>query len=176
MLGAHIRHEVREQLRVCLRHKGVAIRHERLAQRREVLDDAIVHNGNAAIHARVRVRVDIVGRAMRGPARVRDTKVGAQAHLLARGLKVGHLALQCVRVCDGVARRGEGAGGAWGPGQAAQGPLPSPHPHPTHRLLDDAHGAIAGHAHPSRVIAAVLEALQTRDEDLNRLAVASAGG
>ena len=64
------------------------------AERNEVLDDAVVHNGDGAVGARVRVRVDIARRAVCRPARVRDAEVRGDVHLLARSLQVDDLALR----------------------------------------------------------------------------------
>ena len=64
-------HEMRDHLGVGLRAELVAARLELVAQGLEVLDDAVVHDGDLAV-ARVRMRVVLGRRAVRRPARVRD--------------------------------------------------------------------------------------------------------
>ncbi len=64
--------EVRRDLGVGLRAQVVAGRLELGAQPGEVLDDAVVHERDPAVLAEVRVRVAVVGGAVRGPARVAD--------------------------------------------------------------------------------------------------------
>ncbi len=65
-------HEMRDHLGVGLRDERVALPHEPLAQRLEVLDDAVVHDGDLAVR-RMRVRIGRRRRAVRRPARVRDS-------------------------------------------------------------------------------------------------------
>ncbi len=65
--------EVRDHLGVGLRDERVALPDESLAQRLEVLDDAVVNDGDLAVR-RVRVRVRGRRRAVRRPARVRDAR------------------------------------------------------------------------------------------------------
>ena len=64
--------EVREHLGVRLRLEGVPLRLEHLSQGAVVLDDAVVHDGDRVRAVGVRMRVALVRRAVRGPARVRD--------------------------------------------------------------------------------------------------------
>src|SRR5256884_7294255 len=67
--------QVREHLRVGLGPEHVTALPERGAQRAGVLDDAVVDQRQGAATVGVRVRVDGVGRAVRGPARVGDPRV-----------------------------------------------------------------------------------------------------
>ena len=64
--------QVGERLRVRLGPERVAGPFECGAQRIGVLDDAVVHEGEALATVRVRVRVTCRRRSVRGPARVRD--------------------------------------------------------------------------------------------------------
>ena len=64
-------HEMRDGLAVGLRAERVALRLQPLAQRFEVLDDAVVHDRDLAA-GQVRMRIDRRRRAVRRPARVRD--------------------------------------------------------------------------------------------------------
>src|SRR5436190_9257782 len=64
--------QVRERLGVGVATERVAGVHERGAQRFRVLDDAVVYDRNATLAVGVWMRVAFGGRAMRGPARVRD--------------------------------------------------------------------------------------------------------
>ena len=65
--------EVGDHLGVGLRDERIALPDETLAQRLEVLDDAVVNHGDLAVRG-VRVRVRGRGRAVRRPARVRDAR------------------------------------------------------------------------------------------------------
>ncbi len=60
-----------QDLGVGLRAEFMAALDERFAQRRPVFDDAIVNQRYGATAVGVRVRVDFVGHAVRGPAGVR---------------------------------------------------------------------------------------------------------
>ncbi len=63
------------------------------AQRREVLDDAVVHDGDLAGLVEVRVGVEVVGRTVGGPAGVADAGVGDGQRVAAEhGVEVGQLA------------------------------------------------------------------------------------
>src|SRR5919198_797280 len=64
--------QVCEHLRVRLGLEGVPLLDEHLPQGAVVLDDAVVNEGDRVFTIRVRVRVALVGRAVRRPARVRD--------------------------------------------------------------------------------------------------------
>jgi len=71
-------------LGVGLAHEGVALREELVLQLGEVLDDAVVDDGELAVVGEVRVRVDVGRSAVRGPAGVTDAgrpvhhRVGAE--------------------------------------------------------------------------------------------------
>ena len=64
--------QVREHLGVGLGLERVPLHLEHLPQRAVVLDDAVVHDGDRARAVDVRMRVALVRRAVRGPARVGD--------------------------------------------------------------------------------------------------------
>ena len=61
---------------VCVR-EHVALRDQLRAQRLEILDDAVVHDGDLAA-GQMRMRVDRRRRAVRGPARVRNAGAGGE--------------------------------------------------------------------------------------------------
>src|SRR5882724_9373712 len=70
--GKQLLDQVREHLRVGLGAEHVTALPERGAQRAGVLDDAVVDQRQGTAAVGVRVRVDGVGRAVRGPAGVGD--------------------------------------------------------------------------------------------------------
>ena len=99
----------------------VAVALELVAQRREVLDDAVVHDGHAALLAEVRVRVDVVGGAVRGPAGVADAgRRRGSGCLLDRLLEVGQLAGPLVRDDRAAVDEGDPGGVVAAVLQAAQ--------------------------------------------------------
>ncbi len=85
-------HEVGEDLGVGLALELVAALLELGAQLLEVLHDAVVHDGDAAVAAGVRVGVHDGGLAVGGPAGVADAADGVAAHLLELGLQARDLA------------------------------------------------------------------------------------
>ena len=83
----------RDDLGVGLRHHLVTLALELGAQRGEVLDDAVVDDGDPAGGVEVRVGVAVVGRAVGGPAGVADAGVGlGQRVRLELGIEVDQLA------------------------------------------------------------------------------------
>ena len=72
--------EMDDDLGVGLRLEAVARRDHLVAQRLEALDDAVVHEGDAAV-GDVRMRVRLARSAVRGPARMRDPGGAAQGAL-----------------------------------------------------------------------------------------------
>ena len=72
--------EVGDGLGVGLRLEGVAARLELDAQLDEVLDDAVVDDGQLARAVDVGMGVEVVGAAMRGPARMPQAGPGAAAY------------------------------------------------------------------------------------------------
>ena len=70
--------QVRQHFRVGLRAEHVAALGEGRAERAGVLDDAVVDERERAAAVGVRVRVDGVGRAVRGPAGVGDARVAGR--------------------------------------------------------------------------------------------------
>ena len=88
---------------------------------REVLDDPVVDDGHPAGAAQVRVGVDVVGRAVGGPAGVADAGRGRrQRGLLDRLLEVGELAGPLVGASDAVVRERDAGGVVAAVLQAAQ--------------------------------------------------------
>lgn len=84
--------QVREHLGVGLRQEDRAVGLQLGAQLVGVLDDAVVHDGDALVAGQMRVGVDVTGHAVGGPAGVAD----AQPALEPRGhdrRQVGHPAL-----------------------------------------------------------------------------------
>ena len=97
--------EVRDNLGVGVRDKGVAVGHQLAAQLLEVLDDAVVNHGDTAGAVQVRMGVAIRGGTMRGPAGVADAAgargVGGSRALAQRGHTAGALhAMQVARGRD----------------------------------------------------------------------------
>ena len=84
--------EVRDDLGVGIGFERVALGLEFGAQFRVVLDDAVVHDRDA-LARHVRMRVDGVRHAMRGPARVRDAGHAGDRRGLVQRLEFAHLAL-----------------------------------------------------------------------------------
>ena len=86
-LGIGLFDQMREDLGISLALKVMAAALQLLAQLGEVLDDAVVDDGNAAVAAGVRMGVDDRGLAVGSPASVADT-AGSVA------IDIGKLALQ----------------------------------------------------------------------------------
>ena len=84
--------EVREDLGVRVGAELVAGGRELLAELREVLDDPVVDDGDAAVAAHVRVRVGGGGAPVGGPAGVADAAGGALLIALEFGGEAGDLA------------------------------------------------------------------------------------
>ena len=95
--------EMQHRLGVGLGLERVALGGELLAQLLEVLDDAVVHDGDALVHVRVGVALDRL--AVRGPARVADAGAALQGLVGEPQLQVLELALGApaieVAVLDG---------------------------------------------------------------------------
>eukprot|EP00966_Prymnesium_polylepis_P058243 1348716-Prymnesium_polylepis.1 len=165
---------MRDQLRVGVARHRVALALQLRAQVLEVLDDPVVHDTQRAVEGHVRVRVDVVRRAVRRPARVRNPERardrrrhggGGEVFDLAGGLddletvarsrrrRAPPLELRHRRL-----RARADVGGRRLGARADRG---------TFDRLDD------GEA--SRVVAAVLEALQPGEQDLTRLRAAKVG-
>jgi hypothetical protein len=71
--------EVRDDFRVGLGVEGVPFGDERALELAEVLDDAVEHDGDVAVlAARERVRILLVDRPVRRPARVAEAVVRAR--------------------------------------------------------------------------------------------------
>jgi hypothetical protein len=106
--------QVSGDLGVGLREEHVAGSLQLGAQRREVLQDAVVHHGHPARLAEVRVGVGVVGCAVSGPAGVTDAGRGCRERSLAdRLLQVGQLSGALVggdraRTVGGVDQRDSG--------------------------------------------------------------------
>jgi hypothetical protein len=85
--------EVGDGLGVGLGHELVASGLELRAQLGEVLDDAVVHHGDPAVAVEVRMGVDVVGSAVRGPPGVPDAGVRLRHGLVGEELvEIGELA------------------------------------------------------------------------------------
>ena len=84
-------HQVGDDFRVGLRGEGVAVLLQLVAQLGEVLDDAVMDDGDAV--GEMRVRVGLVGHAMRRPARVSDADQTAERLAVQLALEVDELAL-----------------------------------------------------------------------------------
>ena len=104
-LGVGLLDEVREDLGVGIGAKRVAGGSELLAKLGEVLDDAVVDDGDAPVAAHVRVRVGGRGATVGGPARVADSAGGKLLVSLELGLEAGDLAHAADHVKTGGARR-----------------------------------------------------------------------
>ena len=72
------RDEVGDDLGIGLRGELDPFGHEARAQRRGVLDDAVVHHRDGAVRAQVRVGVGVVRRAVGCPSRVSDAQLAAK--------------------------------------------------------------------------------------------------
>ncbi len=83
--------QVQHRLGVGLGLEGVALGGELVAQLLEVLDDAVVHDGDAIVHVRVGVALDRL--AVRGPARVAEAGAPLQGMVGEPQLQVLELAL-----------------------------------------------------------------------------------
>ena len=78
--------QVGEDLRVGVGAEGDARLLQLLAEGEVVLEDAVVHDGHDVRRVRLRVCIDAVGRAVRGPARVADAgAAGQRGGIPARG-------------------------------------------------------------------------------------------
>jgi hypothetical protein len=82
-------HEVGHHLGVGVGRKAVAGLAQALADRLVVLDDAVVDHGEAVV-ADMRMRVALAGRAVGGPARMRDAELAFDARLVRHLLERGH--------------------------------------------------------------------------------------
>ena len=83
--------EVRDHLGVRVGPERMAVFLQRAAEHGRVLDDAVVHDGDATVVAQVRMRVALGGRAVRRPPRVTDPehpihRVGGEHRLELRDL------------------------------------------------------------------------------------------
>ena len=106
---------------------------EFIAQFSEVLDDAVVDDGDGAVGAHVRVRIGVGRTAVSGPPGVADAqRCGLQGILAQQSLEVGQLA----------------------------------------RLLAHIEALAGDDRDPRGVVAAVLQAAQALDHDLERLLLA----
>ena len=85
------RHQMRDDFRVGLRIEGVAVAGQFLAQLREILDDAVVDDGDAV--GEMRVRIGLVRHAVGGPAGVADADGAVQRLALQPALQIDQLAL-----------------------------------------------------------------------------------
>jgi len=74
--------QMSDDLRVGGRTERVALGDEAFAQRFVVLDHAVVDDGQQAIAAEMGVGIGVVGRTVRGPARVPDARPATQRRLL----------------------------------------------------------------------------------------------
>ena len=74
-----IAQQLRDDLGVRLRAEAHARGDEKALELDVVFDDAVVHDGDALVLAQVRVGVDVVGLAVRGPARVPHAHRAAEA-------------------------------------------------------------------------------------------------
>ena len=81
-----------DRLGVGLGGQGVAARLESVAQLAEVLDDAVVDDGDLAGAVAVRVRVQVVRASVRRPARVGEPDGGVRGPVGDGGLEVDQLA------------------------------------------------------------------------------------
>src|SRR5450755_120464 len=90
--------QVSKHFGIRLRLERVALRDQCLAQFGIVLDDAVVYDGQDACAVRVRVRVDVTGATVRGPARVTDAERTwmRMIFILHRCCQVGDLASAAV--------------------------------------------------------------------------------
>ena len=86
-------HEMRDRLAVGLRLERIPCRSKAVAQRLEVLDDAVVHDRDLVVRD-VRMRVDRRRRAVRRPPRVRDAG-GADDLALASPARRGRRRARC---------------------------------------------------------------------------------
>ena len=103
-------HEVRDDLGVGLARERMAAAFQLFAQLGEVLDDAVMHDGYAAVAGGMRMRVRLAGAAMRGPARVADAAGAGQLEGLDELREAAHLPLavhdfQLAVLLDGDAGR-----------------------------------------------------------------------
>ncbi len=100
--------EVQHRLGVGLGLKGVALGAELVAQLLKVLDDAVVHDGNAIVHVRVGVALHRL--AVRRPARMAEARAALQGMVGKPQLQVLELALGAapieMAVLDGGNARG----------------------------------------------------------------------
>jgi hypothetical protein len=92
--------QVGDGLGVGLGREGVALGLQLAAQLFEVLDDAVVHHGEAA--GDVRVGVALGGHAVGGPAGVGDADVGGQLGGVGLGGQFGHAADGAQALSSGV--------------------------------------------------------------------------
>jgi hypothetical protein len=101
--------QVRHHFGIGLRFETVADRAQFVAQRLVVLDDAVVHQRDGLVRE-VRVGVDGVRLAVRGPARVRDADVAGQARRLRLRVQFGHARYGTGALENAVAHHGHAAG------------------------------------------------------------------
>ena len=85
--------QMRHHLSVGVAGEGMPRRLQLLAQVGEVLDDAIVHHGDAAVAAGVRMGVGLARAAVRGPTRVADAARALEVEVPQRMGQAGNLAL-----------------------------------------------------------------------------------
>ena len=83
--------EMQHRLGIGLGLEHVALGGELVAQLLEILDDAVVHDGNALVHVRMRVALDRL--AVRRPARVAEAGAALQGMVGEPQLQVLELAL-----------------------------------------------------------------------------------
>ncbi len=81
--------EMRDDFRIRLRDERIALGDQPLAQRLEILDDAVVDRGDLAMR-RVRMRVRRRGRAVRRPARMRNAGQRRELRRLGLRREIGH--------------------------------------------------------------------------------------
>jgi hypothetical protein len=103
--------QVGDHLGVGLGHQGHTLGLELGAQQHVVLDDPVVDQRHPAVGADVRVGVDVVGRAVGGPAGVAEAHAVARHRVVAQGLlEVGQLARLLGQVQPPVGHHGHTGG------------------------------------------------------------------
>lgn len=140
----HVLDQLGDDLGVRVRLKLVALGHEQLLEHGIVGDDAVVHDHKRVVGVRrVRVRVDVRRRAVRGPARVRDANVVVQQ--LRR--RLGQARVLLGRLAQGV--------------------------HLAHLFHKEQLGlrAVSVHGEARAVVAAVLETLKALEECVDDIAL-----
>ena len=91
-----LRHEMGDDLRVGLRGEDVAVGSQLLAQFAEILDDAVVDDGDIA--GKMRMGIGLVRHAMRSPAGVADADGARQRFVAQAVFQIDELALGAAAV------------------------------------------------------------------------------